>query len=408
MPHLAIVLALLSTPSAATAQATGAITLEEALRRSDVSSPAGQEITRAIERARSEIDASGLWQNPELSLVREESAGVVERFATLSQSFPLTGRLSLERDAARSGVAAAEAGARQDRAALRARVRVAFTGLLLAQERAGALGRGLERLADLVQTLRAREQVGESSGFDRMRAERELADVEADQVEAEGALGAAAAELAGLLMLPAEGLRASGSLTPGFPLPGRDAMARLAAGRGDLAALDAEAERADRLARASRRRVVPDAALTVGTKTTDAGTDDDRGPVLGIGLALPIFDRGQGGRAVAAAEGALLRARRNRLARQVETEITSAEATATARRRAEEVYAAHGDPEDLVRIARAAYEAGSMRILELLVAYRTSLAVGLRTLDLHAEARRAEAALGLALGTDLPIVEEPR
>ena len=406
MRHRSVVLALVFAPSAALAAEAHEITLEEALHRAEEASPAGQEIARAVERARAEIGASGLWPNPEIALVREDSAGVVERFANLSQTFPLTGRLSLERDAARRGAAAAEARARQERATLRARVRLSFTDLLAAQDRAAGIERGRARLADLVETLRAREQVGESSGFDRMRAERELADLEADQAEAEGRLAGAAAALAGLLALSSEGLRASGSLTTGPPLPAREALERLAAARGDIAALDAEAEQADLRARAARRRVVPDASVTVGTKDTDVGTDEDRGPVLGIGFSLPVFDRGQGARGVATAEAALLRARRAGLARLAAAGIEAAHAEALARRSAEERYGAHGDPEDLVRIARAAYEAGSMRILELLDAYRTELAVRLRSLDLHAEARRAEASLGAALGTDLPIAEE--
>ncbi|HEV8200635.1 MAG TPA: TolC family protein [Candidatus Polarisedimenticolia bacterium] len=408
MRRLSIVLVLVLAPSAARADEARLISLEEALLRADTLAPAGREIAAGIERARSEIAASGLWPNPDLSLVREESAGVVERFATLSQTFPLTGRLSLERDAARSGAAAAEADARRDRAALHAQVRAAFTDLLFAQERSAELGRGRTRLAELVATLRVREEAGESSGFDRMRAERELADVEADDAEAEGRLAAAAAALAPLVALPSRGLRASGALTPGPPLPDQEALAALVSMRGDLVALDAQAERADLLARAARRRAVPDASLTVGTKTTDAGTDDDRGPVIGLGLSLPLFDRGQGGRSVATAEAALLRARRDHLARSIEAGIASAHAEASARRRAEDQYDSHGDPEDLVRIARAAYEAGSMRILDLLDAYRTTLAVRLRSLELHAGARRAEAALGLALGCDLPIVEESR
>ena len=400
--------ALLLVPTAVLAGEARPITMDEALSRAEESSPAAREIALGIERARAEIAASGLWSNPEFSLVREESAGVVERFANVSQTFPLTGRLALERDAARSGHSAAQARAKQERIALRARVRGTFVDLLLAQEEARALETGRSQLVELVEVLRVREKEGESSGFDRMRAERELAEVEADQDESRGRLTVARSDLAAAVALPADGLEASGSLEPQGPLPDTEVIQRLAATRGDVAALDDEAGRADLLARAARLRAVPDLSLTAGTKTTEAGTPEDRGPVLGVGLSFPIFDRGQGGRAVAAAEGALVRARRATLVRLVEADIEAAHAEAEARRRAEEDYAAHGNPDDLLRIARATYEGGAMRILELLDAYRTVLAVRLRELELHAAARRAEAALGLALGMELPAAEVSR
>lgn len=396
---------LLIVPTAAFAAEARPITMDEALRRAEELSPAGQEIALGIERARAEIEASGLWTNPEFSLVREESAGVVERFANVSQTFPLTGRLALERDAARTGHSAAQARAKQERIALRANLRVTFSDLLLAQERSGALQTGRSQLLELVAALRVREREGESSGFDRMRAERELAEVEADHAESLGRLAVARSALAALVALPADGLEALGSLSQQTPLPEQGEIQGIAARRGDVAALDNEAERSDLLARASRLRVVPDLSLTAGTKTTEVGTPDDRGPVLGLSFSFPIFDRGQGGRAVAMAESTLLRARRAKQASLVEAEIQAAYAEVEARRRAEDDYTAHGNPEDLLRIARATYEGGAMRILELLDAYRTVLAVRLREMELHAAARRAEATLGSALGIELPAPE---
>ena len=343
---------LLLAPTAVLAGEARLITMDEALRRAE-ESPGGQEIALAIERARAEIGASGLWSNPDLSLLREESAGVVERFANVSQTFPLTGRLALEKDAARSGHSAALARASQERIALRARVRETFVDLLLAQEVARALETGRSQLLELVEVLRVREREGESSGFDRMRAERELAELEADEAESRGRLAVAKSALAAVVALPTEGLEASGSLGARPLLPEKGEIQRLAETRGDVAALDNDAGRADLLARASRRRVVPDLSLTVGTKTTEAGTPDDRGPVLGVGVSFPIFDHGQGGRAVAAAEGALLCARRAKLVAHVVSEIEAAQAEVEVRRRAEDDYSAHGNPDELLRIARA-------------------------------------------------------
>lgn len=376
------------------------ITLEEALQRAEDVSPDVRRIAFEVERARGEAGASGLWPNPELSLVREESAGVVERFAQVSQTLPWSGRLGLERSAAQAGLRAAEATARQDRVNLRARVREAFLDLLLAQERSAALEAGRSRLGDLVEVLRAREREGESSGFDRMRAERELAEVEADLLQDQGRLARVRAGLAALVVLPGEGLTASGSLVTAAAVPSPDRLRDLLESRGDLVAQDAEAERSDLRARAARRRLVPEPSVTLGAKTAEAGGLEDTGPTVAIGVPLPVFDRGQQAGSDRA-EAASIRARRESLARLAAAEADALHAEVMARRDAALRYAAPGDPEALVRIAMAAYEGGAMKILDVLDACRTALAVRLRELELQAEARRAEVALGRALGTEV-------
>ncbi len=395
-----LVSCLVLGPTPALAAEPRAVALDEALRLAEEASPSAQVIALEVERARAEVRATGLWPNPEVSLVREESAGTVERFANVSQSFPWSGRLGLEKASARSAVAGAEAAARQERVKLRTRVRDSFIDLVQAQERTSALETGRSRLGELVEVLRAREREGESSGFDRMRSERELAEVEVDLLETRGRLAGARAVLAALLGLSSDGLVASGSLAATGTLPTPEEVRALASARGDVLALEAEAESADFRARAGRRRAVPEPTITVGTKTTEVGGPDDRGPVIAFGFSLALFDRGQGA-AAARMLGALLRARRAALAGLAAAEAEAAYAEVVARREAESAYATPGNTEDLVKIARAAYEGGEMRILELLDAYRTALEVRLRTIDLHAATRRAEAALGRAVGSEV-------
>jgi cobalt-zinc-cadmium efflux system outer membrane protein len=375
--------------------------MEEALRRCGDLSPAGRVVALAVDRARAEVPAAGLWPNPELSFTREESAGTVETFANLSVPIVLSGRLGLERDSSKRGLTAGEEAARQDLVSLRGRVRDAFLSLLQAQQTGSAMEAGRSRLLELVQALRLREREGESSGFDRIRAERELADLEADLLQARGDLEGARSALAALVALPVDGLSAVGTLDPSGALPDREALRSRAQARGDLLALDAQAARADLLAKAAHRRAVPEPAITVGRKTTEAGGPEDSGPVLGLALAIPLFDRGQGLRGTATAEAALLRARREDLARQVAAEAEAAYAEVVTRRDAEARYAAAGDPEELITIARAAYDGGAMRILELIDAYHTALAARLRLLELSASARKAEVRLGRAIGAEV-------
>jgi cobalt-zinc-cadmium efflux system outer membrane protein len=225
--------------------------------------------------------------------------------------------------------------------------------------------------------------------------------VESDLLSRRGEEARLRGILAALLGLPAENLVAEDRLDRAGTLPGLEEVRTLAASRGDLVALEAEADRADALARASHRRAIPEPTLTVGAKSTETAGLSDTGSLISISFSLPIFDRGQGGRRVALAEGELLRAQRDLLARQARSEAEAALAEVSARRGAAEAYAEAGDPADLARIARAAYEAGEMRILELLDAYRTELTVRLRMIDLQADARRAEIQLDRVMGREV-------
>jgi cobalt-zinc-cadmium efflux system outer membrane protein len=381
------------------------ISLREALHLSDAS-PAVRAVALEVERARAETRGAGLWPNPDLSFSRERT-DATDRFANVSWALPWSGRLSLERAASRQGAVAAETRARQSLIEARARVREGFIDLLAAQERASALEGGLGRMDDLVRMLRAREAEGESSGFDLMRAVRERAEVEADLWEARGRLGAARAALAGLLVLPASDLVADGTLAGDSPLPTGAEVRAEATGRGDVASVDAEAAGQDALARAAGRRWIPEPALLAGWKSTETGGVTTSGNALGLSFSLNLFDHGQGAQAVAHAEALLLRTRREAAARMAEAEAEGALDIVRARREAEAAYGKGADAGGLIRIARAAYEGGESRILDLLDAYRTALAVSLRLVDLRVEARRAEIDLDRATGVERLFPERP-
>jgi cobalt-zinc-cadmium efflux system outer membrane protein len=395
-----LIVLFLGFPAALHATEPRSIKLEEALRLSD-RSPVAASLGLEVDRAQAEVRASGLWPNPEVFVSREEALGAVDRFETVALPLPLNGRLSLERSAARSALKATEARTRLARMRLvRARVREAFLELLISQARVSSLSTGFSRLSELAEVLKARENEGESSGFDRMRAERERAEFQADLLESQGQVVRPRVELATLVGLPSEGLTAEGSLESAASLPSLEEVRVAVAARGDLLALDAEAERADYLARAARRRAIPEPSLTLGAKTTEVAGEADTGSIAAISISIPLFDRGQGSRAIARAEGALLRSQREALSRQALAEAEAALAQAAGRREAAESYAA-ADPDELLRIARAAYDVGEMRILELLDAYRTAIHVSLRTIDLYGEARRAEIELDRVVGAEV-------
>jgi cobalt-zinc-cadmium efflux system outer membrane protein len=394
----ALLTALGAAPAAADEDARR-LTLGEALQLADAA-PAGRTVALEVERARAEVRGAGLWANPEISLSREEAGGSIDRFANVLLPIPWTGRLSLEKSAAERGALASEKRARQGRVEVHARVREAFLDLLAAQAGVAALDAGLGELDALLRMLRAREREGETSGFDRRRAERERAEVEADALQARGQLRSRRATLAATLAVLSIGLVAEGTLEGALTLPSPDEVRAQALARGDVLALDSEAEGQDLLAQAAGRRAWPEPTLEAGAKSTEVGGVTDHGAVFGVSFSLNLFDHGQGAKAAARAEALLLRTRREALARAAEAEAEGALAEAGARHEAESAYAAAADADELARIARAAYEEGEMRILELLDAYRSALAARLRLIALRVEARSAEIALDRATGVE--------
>ena len=99
----------------------------------------------------------------------------------VAQPLPITGRRGLEVQAASAMVDASSN--RSDDAIRRARadLRLAFAQLLAAQTREQVLVTSRDRLRELATVVAEREAAGDAAGFDRLRAERELVDIEADQ-----------------------------------------------------------------------------------------------------------------------------------------------------------------------------------------------------------------------------------
>ena len=80
--------------------------------------------------------------------------------------------------------------------------RFAFTDLAAAQKRERDLTRARDRLQGLADVLAKREAAGEGAGFDRLRSEREVLDLEADRAAASSERARAQAMLAGVLCRP--------------------------------------------------------------------------------------------------------------------------------------------------------------------------------------------------------------
>jgi outer membrane protein TolC len=189
-----VVLALLSSAAPATAQTV--LSEADALARLSPDSPRVRAIRAGIELVRADVLAAGRWPNPRFTFNRESVAGVTENMFLVSQPLPITGRRNLEMSAASALVEAGARRADDNLRQARTELRHAYADLLFAQVREDELTRARDRLRELANVLSRREAAGDAAGYDRLRAEREVMDLEAeralaraDRVRAQATLG---------------------------------------------------------------------------------------------------------------------------------------------------------------------------------------------------------------------------
>lgn len=369
---------------------------QQALLRLSAESAQARALQLGVELARANARAEGLPPNGSAAFSREAAGGVPETYLLYHQPLSITGRRQFLRRAAEAAADSEEMHVRSQLHELRVDLRIAFLDLLLAQEEFRVIRSERGRLEEVVDVLRKRERLGESSGYDRLRAERDLSLLLAEQGGLEARLETARAALASFFSPAQAGdsLIAVGALT--LPaLPDRDSLMARSLKRGDIQAEQYSAESSILAGEAARRKLYPEPILSGGLKSPVVDGRRDSGYVLSVTVPLPLFDRGQAemARAEAARRAAVARAEaiRAEVSRQVRGVWEATQAMIrTAAAYQQRVLS---QTEDLVKIARAAYEGGEVGILELLDAYRNQREVRLRALDLTAAARRS--ALGL-------------
>ncbi len=379
------------------------LTEEQALARMRMEHPQVRALRLTVRELEADARERSLLANPTVSYTRENAGLSVDDFLLVTQELPVWGRVGLLGEAAGQAVTAAEARADADLLAFETRLRLAFTDLLLAQERIGALEGGLSELSRLADVLRVREEEGEGSRFDRLRAEREVADIETD-LEAGGIdrLGAQA-RLASFFAPGSDpaGLQAAGRLADGAAEPALDSLLTQAlARRPDYRALTFGEARWETERRAAERLRFPGVSVTAGLKRTSSPAVRDSGYAVTATVVVPLFNRGQAQVALAEAARGRTNAERQALGTRIESEVRVAHAAASRYRELADSYRA-GSVEraaELAAIATAAYEEGEYGILVLLDAHRVTLGAELRLLELFTAARRAAIELDRAIG----------
>lgn len=382
------------------------LTEREVVARFVTSDPRVRALNARIDEIRATQAERTRWPNPSATFSRESVLGSHDTFLLASQELPIPGRRSRLQTAGRLAADAAQAEAAWERLQLQTAVREAYAALLLAQQREQALQQSIDELQKLISVLRAREEGGEGSTYDRMRGQRALIDLEAERALAASDRARAQGQLAGYLGrgITPDALVAADSLIATSPPPPQAALVDEAlSNRGDYRASEISIERFEAERSAATRLQIPTPTLTGGFKRSDLGGATSSGYQVSVDLAIPVFSRGQAATALATAQKARAEAEAESWRLQIEAAVRAAHNVASIQHerviRYQESAAAIAEP--LANIGRVGYEEGELSILELLDAEWQALGARLQVLELAAAARRAAIELDRVIGREI-------
>jgi cobalt-zinc-cadmium efflux system outer membrane protein len=155
---------------------------------------------------------------------------------------------------------------------------------------------------------------------------------------------------------------------------------------------------------AAERLRVPEPVVTAGIKRADVGLHRiETGPVVGVSIPLPLFNKGQAEVARFSAEQERARSRLQILAQRIRAEIEGTVRAFQIRTQARDRYRDElgASGAELVKIATVAYQEGEIGILQLLDAYRTQRQAQLRLLDVQSAVKEAQLELERVVGEEL-------
>lgn len=388
---------IVAVPFVALAQERPADEVVDAIVREG---PRAIAIRSDVDVVRRDQQARLAFPNPAVAYSRE-GAGFTE-FLQVEQPLPIFGVRGVLARAGVAATAAAEAERDVRLWDLRVEATRLVTRWLWAQARVEATSADVQAVDRLVGLLRVREREGEGSRFDRLRAEQELAEVTQAAVTAAIELSDARGAVAALLPPGLAVTRVTGSLAGSRTPPAGDALlARTQASRAELRALRFAFDRTALEADAAKRSRWPSPVVSGGMKRADTGADTVTGSVIGLNLAIPLFDSGAREAARWTAEGARIAAERTALEHQVRAEVTRAADALALRQQAMAGAGNDAVAAELVTTAEVAYREGEIGIVALLDAVRTASRARMRDLDRRLDVRLAEIALERAVGERL-------
>lgn len=345
-----------------------------------------------IEAAQADVVAAGVLPNPKVSYGRYDQAagrrntqfdGPSQQNIVVEAPILLAGQRGVRQQAAERQVDVVEANINTEYNQLLSDTWRLFVKLLAGQQRISLLEASDQDLQHLQAIITGKESAGTASRYDVLRITQEAKSLKTRLENAQTDVASTTGELAVLLGLSNWQPSAVGNLVPIGIADTFDELwqsteknnAQLETSRREIIAADSGLERASR-----ERWPIP--SLMFGTAFTDHPYGNTT--FAGVSVDVPIFDRGQGGMAKAAAEqhAALLKrdlqfaATRQELERALDVLHRRRNTLSKAER---EVLA---QLPTLRQMAEDAYRLGKSSLLELLDATRSGTEIKLNHLEL--------------------------
>lgn len=383
---------LLMLTAVATAQQK-TLTENMALQLGLARDPVQQRVEGKIVQAQSDVIASQIRPNPELSYEREalnNDEDHVEQKLVVSQQFDFSGRRALYKEAADLHLDAARHESAAWLADLTADIRERYYAALLQQARRDVYGKTQQRIEVLSRALQKRRNEGDVSLYDYQRVITERAAIEAEAVNSQLDYDSAWQSLWVLLGDDTHGFQSlSGTLLPDRPAT----LEQLAAALDQQPALHQLRIQSEAYSLQQRAEsiIFPEVTLGLGLKREETDKRSDNGLVLNASIPLPVSNtrrdkqaRSEAQSKVTQSEYQLAYERAHAELRSLRNQVVQYRHRATGFR---ETPVRH--THELIEVTEAYYRAGEIGILELLDAYRGELEAELTALELEHRARNA-------------------
>ncbi|WP_141594032.1 TolC family protein [Myxococcus sp. AB056] len=396
---------LVAVPAAAEQRS---LSMEEAVQLALQRNPDVRSEEAEVQAARARLSGASLLlqSNPEVDVAagprRRDGNSSIDYTVQLSQRIEVSGQRGARVEAASGALGAAEARLGTRRAEVAAEVREAF-GQALAAAQLVTLAEDAVRLAEqTLETARRRLEAGDASRIELNAAQVEVGRARREVRRTIQNRAVALGELQRLLALDAETtLDLRGELATSAPDKGVDveALVRTALQQHPgvrMARQEAEASRAE--ARLASREALPAPRLGASYSREE----DAHILQATLGVELPLFNRNQAARGVSAARVTQAEAALEAAGRRVEREARLAAARLAAAQAAVGDFAGGVLPaaQENLELLQAAYTAGKVDILQLLLIRRDTLETRRGYVEALADLNSAQAQLAQAIGSE--------
>ncbi len=373
---------------AQTNQTIASLSLEQALRRAELTHPELVKERALVAAFEGRTQQAGKLPNPE-AIVRVESArldgrttGDADYLAGVSQTIPLSNRLSAERTAAQRELDYQQRLVSAKALEVRRRIHAAFATALYQEYAFKSQSNLQENMAKAVTIAKARLEAGDATPDEVARAEMEIIRTGVELARAKAMRDQSLLALAVAIGEPKTAIESlTGSLETTFALPALESLLVKLAGHPVMAAGSSELLAKDARIKLAEAQRIPDVKVDLLYRRIES---EKRNAIdLGFSIPLPLFDRKQGRIKEAQAEREVSRVNAQLQQNDLAALLRSAYADLKAALAINAAIKSEVLPrsESILKTAEARYAAGDISLNEILPLRRDAAAVRLTHLE---------------------------